>query len=210
MRTGASPGASPLVVGRMDQLSIPLILGTRRIGRRSEQVAELVLAQLARFERVRAELIDLALYDLPLLERRDDQPGAGITDALRFSDMLGRSDAILIVTPEYKNGYPGALKNALDYLRTDVLRRKPVGIVTVSSEPHGGVNCLAQLRLVCLALGAVPIPDAFPVANVRELFDEDGILRVPEFEQRTQRFLQEFLWYTEAFRNHRSRVAEFK
>ena len=64
----------------------------------------------------------------------------------------------MIIAPEYKNGYPGSLKNALDYLRPEVFRRKPIGIVTVSAGGFGGINCLAQLRLVCLAMGEVPIP----------------------------------------------------
>ena len=78
----------------------------------------------------------------------------------------------MIVAPEYKNGYPGSLKNAFDYLPAGILRRTPVGIVTVSSGGFGGLNCLAQLRLVCLAMGGVPIPVALPVSRVDEAFDE--------------------------------------
>ena len=62
-----------------------------------------------------------------------------------------------LVTPEYNNGYPGVLKNALDYFLPEY-RRKPVGIVTVSSGGFGGINALAQLRLVLFLMGAYPIP----------------------------------------------------
>lgn len=187
-------------------LSIPLILGTRRVGRRSAHVARLASAELARISSVRSELLDLADCDLPVMELRADRACEMLPDVRRFCDELAASDAVLIVTPEYKNSYPGALKNALDYLPADALRRKPVGIVTVSSGPHGGVNCLSQLRLVCLALGGVPIPEHLPVANVQELFDDEGRLRGPELRDRMHRFLQELVWYAEALRNQRTKM----
>ena len=47
-----------------------------------------------------------------------------------------RADALIIVAPEYNNGYPGVLKNALDYLLPEY-ERKPIGIVTVSAGGFG-------------------------------------------------------------------------
>ena len=104
----------------------------------------------------------------------------------------------MIVAPEYKNGYPGSLKNAFDYLEAGILRRKPIGIVTVSSGGFGGLNCLAQLRLVCLALGGVPIPVTLPVSRVEDALDEQGGLRDPKFAAQASTFLDELVWYTEA------------
>ena len=114
----------------------------------------------------------------------------------------------MIVAPEYKNGYPGSLKNAFDYLPAGILRRKPIGIVTVSSGGFGGLNCLAQLRLVCLAMGGVPIPVAFPVSRVDEAFDEPGALRDPKLAARVGPFLDELIWYTRALAGPRGRVGE--
>jgi NAD(P)H-dependent FMN reductase len=42
---------------------------------------------------------------------RDDPP-PGLVE---FGEKIARSDALVIVSPEYNNGYPGVLKNALDY-----------------------------------------------------------------------------------------------
>jgi NAD(P)H-dependent FMN reductase len=65
------------------------------------------------------------------------------------------------------------------------------------------VNCLAQLRLVCLALGGLPIPEQLPVANVQELFDEAGRLIRPELRDRLSRFLADFVWYAVALQSQR-------
>ncbi len=179
-------------------LAIPVLLGTVRAGRRSAHVARLVLGDLERRGEVDTELIDLADLDLPVMRYRlgaTDNPPSG---AVELSTKLARSDGLLIVAPEYKNGYPGSLKNAFDYLEGGILRRKPIGIVTVSSGGFGGINCLSQLRLVCLALGGVPIPATLPVSQVDDSFDEPGGLRDPKLADRAGAFIEELIWYTRA------------
>lgn len=81
------------------------------------------------------------------------------------------------------NGYPGVLKNALDYLLPEY-KRKPIGIVTVSAGGFGGINCLAQLRLVALGMGAFPILAALPVSRVQDAFDDAGNPLDQSFEKR--------------------------
>jgi len=120
---------------------------------------------------------------------------------------LKLADGLLIVAPEYKNGYPGSLKNAIDYLEAGILRRKPIGIATVSSGGFGGINCLAQLRLICLAMGGIPIPVALPVSRVEEAFDQERGLRDPKLGARTGLFLEELVWYTHALARQRARDA---
>ena len=145
---------------------IPIILGSTRRGRQSPRVARFLADRMKRFPLIETEILDLLEYNFPIMEERlrlrDDPP-----PRLReFSEKIGRADSIVIVTPEYNNGYPGVLKNALDYLLPEY-QRKPVAIVTVSAGGFGGINCLAQLRLVTLGMGAFPIPAALPVSRTR-------------------------------------------
>jgi NAD(P)H-dependent FMN reductase len=182
----------------MESLEIPVLLGTIRAGRRSGDVARLVRDELGRRDGITTHLIDLAEYDFPVMRERLSQaerPPGGLRE---FSAALARADGLAIVAPEYKNGYPGALKNAFDYLDAGILRRKPIGIATVSSGGFGGLNCLAQLRLVCLAMGGVPIPVPFAVSRVNEAFDEQGQPRDPGLAARLGPFLDELIWYTRA------------
>jgi len=130
---------------------IPIIAGSTRRDRQSIKVARFVLARLQQRAGVTTELLDLLEYNFPIMEerlhRRDDPP-PGLRE---FGDKIGRADSFIIVSPEYNNGYPGVLKNALDYLLPEY-ERKPVGIVTVSAGGFGGINCLAQLRLVVIGM----------------------------------------------------------
>jgi NAD(P)H-dependent FMN reductase len=179
-------------------LQIPVLLGTGRVGRRSAHVARWVLAELAGRPTVSTELLDLAEFALPVMADRLSQLDPPPPGAQDFSARLARADGLLIVTPEYKGGYPGALKNAFDYLDAGIFRRKPIAIVTVSAGGFGGVNCLAQLRLVCLAMGGLPIPPSLPVSHVQDAFDGQGTPRKPDLPAKLRALLDELIWYTRA------------
>jgi NAD(P)H-dependent FMN reductase len=191
----------------MDRIKLPLLLGSVRIGRRSEGVARYLLAQLEPDPRFHPELLDLASYRFDLLERRVSDM-AEVPEALQaFSRQLRESDALLIVSPEYKGGIPGALKNAIDLLEPGILRRKPVGICTVSTGGFGGLQCLNQLRLTILALGGVPIPESISISRVHERFDERGVLLDGAKGLETDPFLNELHFYGQALKQARQSAA---
>src|SRR6478735_5878513 len=175
---------------------IPIIAGSTRRDRQSIKVARFVLSKLKQRKGVETELLDLLEYNFPIMEERlhhRDDPPPGLQE---YADKIARADSVIIVTPEYNNGYPGVLKNALDYLLPEY-ERKPIGIVTVSAGGFGGINCLAQLRLVCLGMGAVPIPENLSVSRVQDAFKDDGSYD-HAYDKRADGFLDEVLWFTEA------------
>lgn len=187
----------------MTDLDIPVLLGSVRRGRRSPTVARWVHRRLIARGGVASDLLDLAELDLPVMEERlrmRDDPPPGLED---LSSHIDRSDALVIVTPEYNNGIPGSVKNALDYLLPE-FQRLPVGVVTVSAGGFGGVSCLAQMRLVLLAMGAVPVPASLPVSRVQDAFDEHGDPTDDQLAPRTDRFLDELVWWAQAARRQRA------
>jgi NAD(P)H-dependent FMN reductase len=191
----------------MDSIELSLLLGSVRIGRRSEGVAKYLLSQLGNDARFQADLVDLARYRFDLLEQRPSEM-VEVPEALEaFSRRLRESDALLIVSPEYKGGIPGALKNAIDLLEPGILRRKPVGICTVSTGGFGGLQCLIQLRLTILALGGVPIPECISISRVHERFDESGVLLDGAKGLETGPFLNELHFYGQALKQARQSAA---
>ncbi len=182
---------------------IPIICGSTRRDRQSIKVARFVLARLQQRMEAKTELLDLLEYNFPVMEerlhRRDDPPPR----LAEFGEKIGRADALIIVSPEYNNGYPGVLKNALDYLLPEY-ERKPIGIVTVSAGGYGGINCLAQLRLVALGMGAFPIPENLAVSRVHDSFDDHGP-RDPAYEKRATEFLDDVLWFAEAISDRKAK-----
>ena len=180
-------------------LSVPVLSGTSRTGSRTYQVARILLSALGSMPDVRVEMLDLATLDLLAMRARMSEEKHVPTLLRHFAEAISMADGIVIAAPEYKGGYPGSLKNFLDYLAPGILRRKSIGIVTISSGGFGGLNCLAQLRQVCTAMGGSPIPTAFPISKVDELFDEEDRPRDSRLPERLAPFLRDFLWYTEAF-----------
>lgn len=187
----------------MDAIRLPLLLGSVRTGRRSEGVARYLLATLEADPRFQPELLDLATYRFDLLEQRPSEMAEPPKELGVFSQRLLDADALLIVSPEYKGGIPGALKNAIDLLEPGILRRKPVGICTVSAGGFGGLQCLLQLRLTVFALGGVPIPESISISRVQERFDEQGGLRNGSKVLETERFLEELYFYGQALKQAR-------
>lgn len=185
---------------------VPIILGSIRRNRESSKVAKQVLNHLQQRSNIDPELLDLRELDLPMMEERlrfRDDAGPNVVE---FSAKIERAESILIVTPEYSGGYPGVLKNALDFLKPE-FKRKPTGIITVSAAMTGGILCLNALRQVLLHMGALPIPATLMVSNVREAFDAAGNPADPAFHKRLHAFCDEFLWFTDALATHKARDA---
>ena len=71
-------------------------------------------------------------------------------DWLAFRDKLQKSNGVIFVTPEYNRAIPGVLKNAIDVASRPYgkssFNGKPVGIVSNSPGPLGGVSAAKTLQ----------------------------------------------------------------
>lgn len=80
----------------------------------------------------------------------DVDPAPPAVGALRAA--VRRADGLIISTPEYARGVPGALKNALDWLvSSDVFPEKPVALFNASDR---SVAMQASLRLTLETMSA--------------------------------------------------------
>ncbi|MDH7448104.1 NADPH-dependent FMN reductase [Aquimarina sp. 2201CG14-23] len=174
---------------------IIILSGSIRDGRKSHFVAQYLQEKFLETDHINSTLLDLKEYPFPIMEIRMNQTTEPPEKLEEFSSLLSKSDGIIIVSPEYKNGIPGALKNALDYLDPQIFKHIPLGIVTVSSGGFGGLYCLSQLRLVGLALGGIPIPEKLCISKVQEVFDTSGKLTDQSFSEKATQFTNAFLWY---------------
>jgi NAD(P)H-dependent FMN reductase len=174
-------------------MKILVILGCVRQGRVSDRVATFVMGRLALLPGVDATLADLGAIDLPVMEERLgrlDPPPAGLVE---LGAAIKAADAIVIVTPEYNRGVPGALKNALDYFLPEFIRT-PVALVTTSSGGHGGTNAWAQLVPMLVYMGAFVLPQTVAVSKVQESFDADGNAVEKAYVKRIDGMLAELTW----------------
>src|SRR5918994_3501150 len=158
-------------------LFIPVILGTVRKGRASENVARFVYEETKKREGVTTELIDLRDLKFAL-----DDAGEAIKDA-SFSATIQRADGLILVVPEYNHGYPGLLKHALDSNLKEYIH-KAVGICGVSAGGFGGTRVIQNLLPVMRELGLVTIFWDGNFSGAQKLFDAEGKLLDPSYVQR--------------------------
>lgn len=175
-------------------MKVVIISGSIRRVRQSHKVAEIIYGRLLK-ENVRAELLDLKEYDLPLMTERLSELADPPENLVRLGEKLDQADGIIIVSPEYNGSYPGVLKNALDYFYSE-FNHKAISVATVSSGSFGGIMAAHQLQTYLLEFKAYPNPYTLPVPNV-----ETNATETEEFaDSRTQRkldiFIREFIWFT--------------
>ena len=184
------------------KLFIPLLLGTNRKSRESENVAKWVLAKLEERDEIEAQFFDVRDFDLP-----HDDYGQGLKDRFpAWRDAIIKADGLVIVTPEYNHGYPGVLKAVLDLLLREYVH-KAVAFVGVSAQVWGGTRVIEAMVPMVRELGlAVTFTDLnFP--RVQEKFDVDGNLLDDAYNARAKAFLDELIWMATTLRWGRENVA---
>jgi NAD(P)H-dependent FMN reductase len=181
-------------------LFIPVILGTTRKGRASENVARFVHGEVQKRAGVETELIDIRDVPLP-----PDDAGEAIKQP-GFSATVLRADALVLVVPEYNHAYPGQLKHVLDTNLKEYIH-KAVGVCGVSAGPWGGIRMIQSLLPVLRELGLVTIfwDGNFPGAQ--NLFDAEGHLLDQAYVGRIDKFLKELIWMAKVLRYGREQVA---
>ena len=117
---------------------------------------------------------------LPHFNPDDDLPDNGRLPAA-VSDLrrlVGQSDALLLSTPEYAHGLPGAFKNALDWLVGST--EFPGKAVAVISPSARSMHAPAQLREILSTMSARLIEGAWVVVPLRRRdMDVEAIVADP-------------------------------
>lgn len=99
--------------------------------------------------------LDRLPYFNPDVDRKGVTPPPRIED---FRQRIRRADALLICSPEYAHGVPGALKNAFDWLVSDPdVLYKPVGLLNASPR---SVHAQASLAETLGTMSMTVIPGA--------------------------------------------------
>jgi NAD(P)H-dependent FMN reductase len=133
-------------------LRIGIILGSTRPGRRGEQIAAWVLEAARTHGGADYELIDLAHYRLGNLDEGANPSLQQYQHAHTrdWSAVIDGFDGFVFLVPEYNHSFPGALKNALDYVYRE-WNDKAAGIVSYGGHA-AGVRAAEALRLVLAEL----------------------------------------------------------
>jgi len=137
----------------------------------------------------------LTLHDIPLYD--GDVEAIGVPPAVAaLKDKVAACDGVLLSTPEYNNGIPGVMKNAIDWMSRPqkdsprVFRGRPFALIGATPGGWGTVLAQAAWLPVLRTLGADLWPGPrLAVSLAGKLVNEKG-----EFtDAATLKQLQEFV-----------------
>jgi NAD(P)H-dependent FMN reductase len=156
-------------------MKIQVIIGATRPNRITERLAKWALAEAAKTPGFEVELVDLADYDMPLFNEPVSpryNPNRELSEPVaRFLAKVAEADGYIIATAEYNYSMPAVLKNAIDYLGFEFVR-KPV--LVVAHGTVGGARATEHLRSALAISGAIMVPVAIAMHGASELLDADG------------------------------------
>jgi NAD(P)H-dependent FMN reductase len=179
-------------------LTIPVLLGSVRSDRQGIKAARYMMALLARRGHTPV-LVDPLEKPLPMLDRMFKEYPAGTAPPVmqELADLYRRADGFIIVTAEYNQSVPPALKNLLDHFLEEYFWR-PSAIVSYSAGQFGGVRAAVTLRTVLAEMGMSSVPSVLSIPKIHAALSDDGKANEPWIDKAASRMLDEFEWYAEA------------
>lgn len=153
------------------------------------------------------ELEIATIGGIPLYDG-DLEAAEGIPTAVTaLKDAIAAADGLLLVSPEYNNGIPGAFKNAIDWLSrpaTDIGRvfgGRPTGVIGASPGGFGTILAQAAWLPILRTLGAEHWPGGrLMVSRAHTLFDAGGALTDAGAQKQLQGYLAGFAAFVAARR----------
>jgi NAD(P)H-dependent FMN reductase len=184
-------------------LTISLVYGSVRSDRQGIKAAKYLEKKLKERD-IQVHFVDPVKYQLPLLDKMYKEYASGTAPETmeKLAQLFNASDGFLIVTGEYNHSIPPALKNLLDHFQQEYFF-KPSAIASYSAGSFGGVRAAVHLRVILGELGMPAISSMLPFPEIGNLFDTNLVPKTRHMESSTARFLDEFVWYLEAFRKQR-------
>ncbi len=130
--------------------------------------------------------IDLADYPLPVYDGDLEEAQGLPENALKLKKLFSDHQGLLIATPEYNSGYPGGLKNMIDWVSRKAdpdeaplacFKGKIASLMSTSPGALGGLRGLHQLREVLLNIHVLVLTKMHALPRAMQEFDVAGKLK---------------------------------
>jgi NAD(P)H-dependent FMN reductase len=184
-------------------LLFPVILGSVRRDRQGIKAARYIIAKL-KDRGDKPVLVDPCEKQLPLLDRMYKEHPKGEAPPLleELADLFRRADGFVIVSAEYNQSVPPALKNLLDHFLEEYFWR-PSAILSYSAGRFGGVRAAVALRTILAEMGMSSVPTVLSIPSIGSALNDDGTVNEEWIDKASDRFLEEFEWYAKALKAQR-------
>ena len=146
-----------------------------------------------------SELEIISIDDFPLYN--GDVEAVGMPAAVPpVKEKFAKADGIIISTPEYNNGIPGVLKNAIDWISRPasdipkVFVGKPIAIMGATPGGFGTVHAQTAWLPILRVLKMRPCyANSLLISQAHTRFDEHGKLTDNEIRTSLVKYLEDFV-----------------
>src|SRR5215212_7598893 len=158
----------------------------------SKSINRILSKALIRLAPKDLEFSELPINNLPLYSQ--DYDANYPPEAVALKEAIGKSDAVLFVTPEYNRSIPGALKNAIDWASRpwgqNAFDHIPAAVIGASIGQIGTAVAQQSLRGVLSFCNArqMTAPEAY-IRYSTDIFPGDGEVA----DESTKAFLTNYL-----------------
>ena len=186
---------------------ILIIIASTREGRRGEGIAKWAFGEAEKREDLDFELVDLKKWNLPFFVSKVEPGDADYKPegiVAKWSEKIASADGFIIVTPEYNHGYPATIKNALDHLYHEWVK-KPIAFVSYGGGA-GGARAVEQLRQVVIDFEMMPIPAAVHIVGVKKATDEEGAPNEERYAKSLASLFKNLSWWANVLQDARIKL----
>jgi NAD(P)H-dependent FMN reductase len=191
---------------------IGIIISTTRSGRFADIPTSWLFNIAKERDDADFEIVDLRDYPMPFFEEKMALAYAPTQNevALRWGKKVASLDGYIFVTAEYNHSIPAVLKNALDYLYSEI-HRKPATFLGYGGT--GAARAIEHLRNILAEVQVASLKHTVHIGMIEAL----GIMRegksmadYPYLDDFAKRMLDEIVWWANTLKEGRSgdRVAE--
>ena len=178
---------------------IQIITGSTRPSRVNKQVADWAYSLANKRDDLQIELVDIARFDLPHLDEPVPASMGQYSHAhtKKWSDKIAQADGYIFITPEYNHSFPGALKNALDFLYAE-WNNKAAGFVGYGNA--GGARSIEHMRGIMGELQIADVRTAVHLSLFTDFENYSVFKPGPGHEERFNVMLDQLIAWTNALK----------
>ena len=160
----------------------------------------MLLKEAARLSQ-HAKIEIASIADIPLYNGDVEEKEGVPVSVNRLQDQLEQADGLILASPEYNNGVPGVLKNAIDWLSRPpekidtVFGRKPLAMMGASRGGFGTILAQAGWLPTIRTLGLSLWNDetSFLISRAHSVFDAQGNLIDETLRKNLQAYIEGFV-----------------
>jgi NAD(P)H-dependent FMN reductase len=184
---------------------IGIIMSTTRPGRFADVPTDWLFNIAKERNDADFEIVDLRDYPMPFFEEKAPLHQAPPRNevALRWGKKIASLDGYIFVTAEYNHGIPAVLKNAVDYLFSEI-QRKPATFLGYGGT--GAARAIGQLELILNAAALKHTVHIGMVEMIGMLREGKSMADYPYLVDYAKRMLDEIVWWANTLKDGRSRV----